>query len=314
MDEIEILNLFFNFIEFPFQANELFRETGQRSVYRGVAALSPNQSLIVKVGQNMTSTDIARFEREVKILQKLDSHYFPKIQDIRIISKSNIDGFAEENPNIQRVRSRIFDKLFSGPFVITIEKYIEHRSWKDVFGKTITNYAFFIEFFEKIFDALNLIWQAQVVHRDLKPDNILITTNLDPIIIDFGAAKSLRVGTRQLTGPSGALLTAYYASPEQIEVFRHSEVSYKSDQFSIGVIMFEILTGKHPYLEEDDNLDTYKSKLKNGELNTTLLQETDCPEALQEFVLKLIGNRPHKRFKNFDSIKDAIIKIKGEMQ
>lgn len=314
MNEIEIINLFFKYIEFPFQIKEYFKETGQRVVYTGSSPSSPDESFIIKVGQKMSSSDIARCEREIKILNNLNSKFFPKIQKTVIISKDHIDGFSDAYPNIKKNNLRIFEQLFSGPFVVTAEKFIKNIHWDKVFNRSNIDYAFYIKFFEKIFDALNIVWRSEIVHRDLKPDNILISESFEPIIIDFGAAKSLRAGTMQLTGSSGTPLTQYYASPEQFEVFQHNEVSHKSDQFSVGIIMFNTLTGQHPYLSSKDTLGTYKDKLKKGSLNTTLLEEINCPKPLQEFIHKLLGNRPYKRFTNFESIKNTINIIKGEIQ
>lgn len=92
--------------------------------------------------------------------------------------------------------------------------------------------------------ALDEVHAHGVVHRDLKPSNILFDNRNDPYISDFGTAKIHKAHTK-LTETGGAVGTPAYMSPEQIQ--GDSELDGRSDIYSLGVILFEMLTGKHPY-------------------------------------------------------------------
>jgi eukaryotic-like serine/threonine-protein kinase len=104
-----------------------------------------------------------------------------------------------------------------------------------------------LRIFLKVCDAVQFAHQRLVVHRDLKPDNILVTEDGQPKLLDFGIAKLLaaeeggEVGT--ITAPWGRLLTPDYASPEQI---RGDPVTVTTDVYSLGVVLYELLSGRRP--------------------------------------------------------------------
>lgn len=91
-----------------------------------------------------------------------------------------------------------------------------------------------------ILNGVEAAHENQLIHRDLKPDNILLRIDDQPCVADFGLARNLK----ELTGPSGGSGTFGYMSPEQA---RREGLKFDSDVFSLGVILYELITGKVPY-------------------------------------------------------------------
>jgi non-specific serine/threonine protein kinase/serine/threonine-protein kinase len=105
-----------------------------------------------------------------------------------------------------------------------------------------------LKLFLQVCDAVHYAHRNLIVHRDLKPSNILVTADGTPKLLDFGIAKILNPAsfpeTVQPTGTSDRPMTLAYASPEQV---RGQKITTASDVFSLGVLLYELLTGHRPY-------------------------------------------------------------------
>src|SRR5581483_1679851 len=100
-----------------------------------------------------------------------------------------------------------------------------------------------LELFLKVCSAVAYAHQNLVVHRDLKPRNVLVMDNGEPRLLDFGIAKMLG-DDREVTMPGMRMMTPDYASPEQV---RGEPVTTASDVYSLGVLLYELLSGHRPY-------------------------------------------------------------------
>src|SRR5262249_26236734 len=98
---------------------------------------------------------------------------------------------------------------------------------------------------EKLARAVHYAHQKGIIHRDLKPSNVLLDDRGEPMISDFGLAKSLETDV-ELTDPGQVVGTPAYMSPEQAEG-RNQAVGMQSDIWSLGVILYELLTGRRPF-------------------------------------------------------------------
>ncbi|MBV9484066.1 MAG: protein kinase [Acidobacteria bacterium] len=105
-----------------------------------------------------------------------------------------------------------------------------------------------IKLFRQVCSAVQYVHQNLIVHRDLKPGNILVTADGVPKLLDFGIAKVLKpelfANSADVTRADFQVMTPFYASPEQV---RGDPINVSSDVYSLGVILFEILTSRRPY-------------------------------------------------------------------
>lgn len=153
--------------------------------------------------------------------------------------------------------------------------------------------------------AVRDLWeQGKLVHRDIKPKNIAFDSEGRPIVLDLGIA--LHVELISLTA-SNALSprTEAYAAPEQFVPRRLAKIDFRTDLFLVGVVLFESLTGKHPFRPVGDR-DAYIERLSSGDFDKTALQAIPNEEELKSVILRLIKPKPHERFRTLSRTIDSL--------
>jgi eukaryotic-like serine/threonine-protein kinase len=135
--------------------------------------------------------------------------------------------------------------------------------------------------------ALDYAAKEGIVHRDIKPANLMMAGGTDVKIADFGAAilkKSQVVQTAQMGSP-------YYMSPEQIQ---GKELNFQSDMYSLGVVLYELLTGKRPFVAE--NLEALLDKIVKLDALPPSEVRKDLPKPLDAIVLRAMSKSPAHRY------------------
>jgi eukaryotic-like serine/threonine-protein kinase len=102
------------------------------------------------------------------------------------------------------------------------------------------------EFFGSLCDGLEALRAAGVVHRDLKPNNIRVRPDGQPVIVDFGLVRVLSLPDLTKTADGAAIGTPLYFAPEQFEGTKR-EIDHRTDLFALGVLLYLALTGRHPF-------------------------------------------------------------------
>lgn len=306
----ETLARILSFTELPYTVQDLFHRSGQRTVYRGTN-IDTNTPVVIKVCK-YAENRVARIQREIKILQAFDTPYFPKVEKQAYITKETLCYFLDAfNP---RDDKELIEQLQADglrPFFLTVEEYIEHQRWPDL-QDVLRQEPQLIAFMIHIFEALQMLCKAKIVHRDIKPDNILVRPDGTPTLIDLGIAKSFGEGTMDLTAFGfRSPCTPRYASPEQLQD-RKTEVTYKSDQFSFGVLLYELLTGTQPYgdIHEIGEEDIARRMNRNERICLTAMQ-VGISHDLAALIDRLLEVEPFKRFRNVDTILVELHRIRS---
>ncbi|MDH3938837.1 MAG: protein kinase [candidate division Zixibacteria bacterium] len=138
-------------------------------------------------------------------------------------------------------------------------------------------------------DGLGAAHEKQIVHRDIKPSNIVIDAYGRPKILDFGLAAIQ--GGEQLTKTGSTLGTVQYMSPEQVD---GKEVDHRSDLFSLGVVLYELIAGRTPF-EKDNEAATLKAITQDNP-EPLARYKADIPDELQRTVSKLLEKETSMRY------------------
>jgi eukaryotic-like serine/threonine-protein kinase len=152
--------------------------------------------------------------------------------------------------------------------------------------------------------ALDTAHRAGLVHRDVKPGNILITPDGRVLLTDFGIAKGLGATGDDLTSANVMMGTAKYLSPEQV---RGKKLDGRADLYSLGLVLYECLAGRVPFLGETDT-DTALARLNRDPTDLARLRPT-LPYGLAELIHKLLARRPMDRFATGSELRVALTRI-----
>jgi eukaryotic-like serine/threonine-protein kinase len=147
-----------------------------------------------------------------------------------------------------------------------------------------------VEIIFKCANALDYAHRQGVTHRDIKPSNILITKDKDVKIGDFSIAHITKLDTTT-TAPQGVMGSPRYMSPEQL---KEEKITTRSDLFSLGVVMYELLTGRHPFTT--DSFSRLVNIILNEEPPPMSDFRADVPEVLENIVRKAMKKDINERY------------------
>jgi serine/threonine protein kinase len=147
-----------------------------------------------------------------------------------------------------------------------------------------------VGFIYKAAKALDYAHRNGIIHRDIKPSNILCTKEMDIRIADFSIAMIIRQDAKN-TQFDGFIGSPLYMSPEQINEWK---ISSNTDIFSLGVVMYEMLTGHHPFVA--DSLSAISNKITNATPHGLSDFRKDIPDGLDHTLARMLIKNPDKRY------------------
>ena len=173
-----------------------------------------------------------------------------------------------------------------------------------------------LEIAEQSLAALGFLHRRNMVHRDISPDNLMLTRDADakPVVklVDLGIVKELRSEASELTSTGVFIGKVRYAAPEQFRTHEAHELDQRADLYAFGAVLYELLTGRLPIAGES------ASQLIAGHLYSPPVAfdvsdpERRVPEALRVIVLKLLEKQPDQRFQTAEELAGALAALQAE--
>jgi len=221
--------------------------------------------------------------------------------------KNTIDRFRNELKIARDISHKNICRMYdlgreAGNYFITME-YVSGEDLKSFIRRSrqlVVGTAIFIA--KQICEGLAEAHRAGVVHRDLKPGNIMIDREGNAKIMDFGIARSISV--KGITGAGVMIGTPEYMSPEQVE---GKEVDKRSDIYSLGIVLYEMLTGQVPF--EGDTPFTIGVKQKSEIPKDPRGLNAQIPQDLSRLILRCLEKEKESRYQNADELKANLEKI-----
>jgi serine/threonine protein kinase len=184
---------------------------------------------------------------------------------------------------------------------------VEGQSLKERIGKGLLSLDEALDIVLQIADGLHEAHEKGIVHRDIKPANIMLTGKSQAKIMDFGLAKS--PGRAKLTKTHTTIGTVAYMSPEQS---RAEKVDHRTDIWSLGVVLYEMLTGRQPFAGDYEQAIVY-SILNNSPEPVTALR-SGLPMDLERIVNKALTKNADARYQHIDDMQVDIKSTRAESQ
>lgn len=216
-----------------------------------------------------------RFEREAKAAASLNHPHICMVHDV---------GEHEGQPYL-------------------VMEYLEGQTLKQLLKEGPLSEARALELACQIADALEAAHSKKIIHRDIKPANVFVTSEGRAKVLDFGLARTLASGslgeqelTASLTQHGSAPGTLPYMSPEQI---RAEPVDQRTDLFSFGIVLYEMLSGKHPFLG-NTSVET---------ASAILLEEPDRSQFqgdVRDLLLRLLAKQPEQRYRTAREVRQTL--------
>ena len=257
-------------IDGRYEIREIVGIGGMSYVYKGYDSVEDRIVAIKILKDEFAASEefLRRFKNESKAIAMLSHPNIVKVYDVH---------FSE------RAYSIVMEYIDG----ITLKEYIDKTGaiqWKDA-----------ILFTEQILNALRHAHSKGIVHRDIKPQNIMLLPNGTVKMMDFGIARFARSEMNTVTDK--AIGSVHYISPEQA---RGEQADQKSDLYSVGVMMFEMLTGQLPFQAESPVSVAIK-QISTKPMNPRQINP-EIPEGLEEIILKAMSKDLTQRYQTSDEM------------
>jgi eukaryotic-like serine/threonine-protein kinase len=186
--------------------------------------------------------------------------------------------------------------------LVMMMEFVEGSTLEQIAKQSPIPQSDVINYMQQVLAALSYAHGRGVVHRDIKPANIMVTSQGVVKLMDFGIAKSRT--EQDLTRPGTTMGSLYYMSPEQV---RGGTVDARSDIYSVGVMMYELLAGRRPFVADS------AYEILNQQCNVVPLSPLEVnaqlPPPLSDIIVAAMAKDPANRFQNAQALSNALRQV-----
>jgi beta-lactam-binding protein with PASTA domain len=186
------------------------------------------------------------------------------------------------------------------PYIVM--EYVEGRTLRDILreGRRILPERA-LEITGSVLDALDYSHRAGIIHRDIKPANVMLTPSGDVKVMDFGIARAIADSSATMTQTAAVVGTAQYLSPEQA---RGEQVDARSDLYSAGCLLFELLTGRPPFIGDSPVSVAYQHVREEAQAPSTI--DRSISPDIDAITLKALSKRVDGRYQSASEMRADI--------
>ena len=267
-----------------YRVDELIGRGGMATVYRGYD-LTLGRPVAIKVLRRdlaRDSTFRTRFRLEAQAASRMANPTIVRVYDAGEDTETDADGSTHPVPFI-------------------VMELVHGSLLKDIIGAGPVPVPDAVRYVDGILEALEYSHRAGVVHRDIKPGNVMVTSAGQVKVMDFGIARAVSDSSSTVAETTAILGTASYFSPEQA---KGEPVDGRADLYSTGVVLYELLTGRPPFRGETPVAVAYQhvseTPVPPSEVNPQV------PRALDALVLRALAKDPFQRFQDAAQFREAL--------
>ncbi|MFN8371340.1 MAG: protein kinase [Anaerolineae bacterium] len=267
-----------------YEIREEIGKGGMATVYRAHQP-TVDRDVAIKVIKNSIKDDadaVQRFQREARVIARLEHPHILPIYD--------------------------FDGSHEPPYIVM--RFLDGGTLKDVMKQGLLPFSEVTYLIQQVASALDYAHRQGVVHRDIKPSNIMIDREGNAFVSDLGIARITAAGDGPRKGitASGAIIgTPEYMSPEQ--AMGLNDVDFRADIYSLGVMLFEMLTGDLPYLAETA-MGTLLKHIQSP-IPKIREQQPELPEEIQEVIERALAKEADDRYESAGDMARALMQMSG---
>ncbi|MFS0866032.1 Stk1 family PASTA domain-containing Ser/Thr kinase [Microbacterium sp. 179-B 1A2 NHS] len=272
-----------------YRVDDLIGRGGMASVYRG-EDLTLGRQVAIKILEKDLAADGAfrtRFRLEAQSASRMSHPAIVRVFDAGEETRTDPDGTTRPEPYI-------------------VMELVTGRLLKDIVAEGPLPLADALRYTDGILEALEYSHRAGVVHRDIKPGNVMVTDAGQVKVMDFGIARAVSDSSSTVAETTAIIGTASYFSPEMA---KGDPVDARADIYSAGIVLYELLTGQPPFRGENAIAVAYQhvseAPVPPSEVNDTV------PRALDAVVLRALAKDPFQRPQTAVAFRDTLATAAG---